>query len=547
MKCIFVSVWIALSTFVWHQEDRGRPVREDLRVRLVDSSGSALGAGWRVQLRRWVDGELEFVQEARFGRETGCATFSGLGDDELVVQAVHETGERTSASLARLGEDRDVELRFEGTSPKESLYVSLVWLPTPAPARIVALDEAGTAHELVARADSDTNFVARGIGDGRYRVEVHDPRFERLLLEDAATGVPHVAMLRGSAQLALRFIDAVDGSAVHATNGVMWVTSADGQRSLCKGPGGPWWRPAQLGGIPAQPPSPDERTPIGPDGRHRITGLMPGSAVRVLATFERYLEIELDAAPLAAGEERSVDVPVSRGLEVSGRITDRTGAPIEGAFVLPLGAGSTDADALRDEEQRLYGPHEPLFFPLTGQEAMTDAQQQLVLRDIRSRATRSGADGTFRVGGLALDTRHVLVSLTPWDLTRVDIENQEQATAPWPRATANLSVAQRGAVDVQLRLDGPRDFAAYPQAFEFALQIGDGPWRTESEASRSLLDNDWCMRLRGLPLERCRFRVIPRPVDGNSTEEEQGRTFEFVPAHGEPKSVEISLTPLRRR
>jgi hypothetical protein len=547
------SIVVALTPLAALQEG-GDPVTpsRDLHVTLVDSAGDALWMGWSVQLGRWSENKLIWGQDKRVDHPAGGVTFAGLSDEELLVRGVHSTGERTARALVRLAESGPVELTFEGPRPEVSLFVALLNQSSPdnellIPARVVAIDDIGNEHELEPHGEQRSNYVARGIGNGRYRVEVHDTRFLPLLLDDAATGMQHYAFLRGSATLALRFIDSVDQRPVVATNGVMWVTLASGECFLFKGPGGPWWRPQQLGGIPSRPPSSTERTPIGPDGVHRIEGLMPGSAARVLALLDGHLEVELDTPAIAAGEVRAIDVALTRGLELVGRVADGHGAPIAGAFILPIAPGTTDSETVRDEEARTQGPHQLVNLRLAPATAEEKEFQQLVLRDLRSRALRSDPDGTFCIGGLALDTAHVLVSITPWDITRVDVTREASTPAAFPRATATAVVAHRGAVDVQLRQNGPRNLAAYPDNFEFALQIGAGPWRTGRDASRSLLDNDWCMRLRGLPLEQCRLRVTPRLADGTVAPDAAGRTFEFTPAIDPATYVEIDLSPLARR
>jgi len=69
------------------------------------------------------------------------------------------------------------------------------------------------------------------------------------------------------------------------------------------------------------------------DGEIVFTDLPSETAWRVVLTAERFIDRNLAAPLVAPGEVAVVEVPLERGLEISGRVVDDAGAPVPGARV----------------------------------------------------------------------------------------------------------------------------------------------------------------------------------------------------------------------
>ncbi|HQN06023.1 MAG TPA: carboxypeptidase-like regulatory domain-containing protein [Thermoanaerobaculia bacterium] len=93
----------------------------------------------------------------------------------------------------------------------------------------------------------------------------------------------------------------------------------------------------------------------GHDGRYRVRGLRPGSAT-VRAEEPRHVPWTRHSVPIEKGASRTLDVLLTRGATLSGRVVDEDGRPVAGAGVSLLSSSESSLDAavrLRGEASRL--------------------------------------------------------------------------------------------------------------------------------------------------------------------------------------------------
>lgn len=112
-------------------------------------------------------------------------------------------------------------------------------------------------------------------------------------------------------------------------------------------------------------------TRSGPDGRYRFRPVAAGRQ-SLQVDEPRYVRYQKNDVTLSPGELKKLDVPMTLGATLAGRVTDETGAPVSGAKGRITAGGQTGIQAF--------------------------------LRQMRSTETvafRSGADGTFRATRLA--------------------------------------------------------------------------------------------------------------------------------------------------
>lgn len=93
----------------------------------------------------------------------------------------------------------------------------------------------------------------------------------------------------------------------------------------------------------------------GPDGRYRLRGLRPGGAT-VRAEEPRHVPWTRRSVPIEKGATRTLDVLLTRGATLSGRVVDEDGRPVAGAGVSLLSSSESPLDAavrFRGEASRL--------------------------------------------------------------------------------------------------------------------------------------------------------------------------------------------------
>ena len=92
-----------------------------------------------------------------------------------------------------------------------------------------------------------------------------------------------------------------------------------------------------------------------PDGRYRLRGLRPGSTT-VRAEEPRHVPWTRRSVPIEKGVTRTLDVLLTRGATLAGRVVDEDGRPVAGAGVSLLSSSESPIDAavwLRGEASRL--------------------------------------------------------------------------------------------------------------------------------------------------------------------------------------------------
>ncbi|MBX3186144.1 MAG: carboxypeptidase regulatory-like domain-containing protein [Labilithrix sp.] len=111
-----------------------------------------------------------------------------------------------------------------------------------------------------------------------------------------------------------------------------------GQLGVMPGPVPPIPRgPALLGNLPPATPGQASADPwvSARDGTYKASPVSPGR-VRVLVRHPQYVETMSDVVTLASEKEAKIDVVLSRGGSVEGRVVDTRGRPVAGAQVTAL-------------------------------------------------------------------------------------------------------------------------------------------------------------------------------------------------------------------
>jgi len=481
-----------------------------LEVFLVDASGGLLVEGWHVHCRSESDTRVGLAVHA----DSGSARFEGT-TGRVQVHARHRpTGDELRAVTVDVAASGTTVCRLTsaGPPPHQSLFLA-VDVPFPRlPPEVVALD---AANEVVAALKPEPcgRFVARGVPPGTYRVEVRDPRYRPELFDRLPTGVLGVAQWQGSADLAVRFVDAEDGRVLTPSRAMLAVVARSGvaraEAGVALDPGG------------------------------SAVSVLPGGTIEVEALFDEHLPVRSTAPALSPGEARELVIRVGRAVEVAGRVCDPAGAGLHGVLVTspfaPVDLQTPFARNARVDpdyvESWLSWQHTRLLG--SGSPSSTSR----LLPPLVHRVTETDATGAFRLTGLPPGTREVCVCLTPWHVRSLLLGARAEPCAP-------LVAAQRGAADVRLELLRP--LVQESAALVFALQIGDGPWIGPAEQVAPLTGDGETITLRGLPSVPCRLQVArPSPLPGVFPQE--AVEVEFVPSSGDPTKVTLDLRNLQRR
>lgn len=530
-------MWTAfLLTLAACQEPAPAPART-LQVFLVDESGTLLIDGWAVRLGTWKDTQIVYGANQPIDAATGCATISAFPHALVIVQGVHATGESTHGEQISLPDSGPtvLELEHDGPPTSRSLYVRLDSTPgrlkgSEPPVELVALDRDG---RVVASLLPEANglYVARGVEPGAYRIEARDPHFLPLVLERHTTGTLGRATLTGSATLTLRFVDARDGGPVVPSS----ITVSERRESF-QG---------------SSSSSRTLRTPVSPHlppSHVELPGLLPGNSVSLVVSFDEYLPVLHDAGELAPGEARVREVPVTRGLELTGTVRDASGAPIEGVLVR-----SGDVPFLQLVQSSASGTAVvggTMVFKRSdfagGAIAVNDATRQQLLAVARRmqgagpfnfgeqavRTAKSDSSGACTLRGLELDQGEVFVHFTPWHVEVLPLARDERGAVLPFQAVAQHS----GAADVEVALQHSQHLSL----FSFELQVGEGPWLGPNDQRAPLFDGGLRIALRGLPEVPCRLRIGMGTGTSRFTSTEP-LIVEFVPSPRTPTKVVIDL------
>jgi len=525
-----------------------------LHVFVEDEAGTLLVDGWSVRVGRWAGTSIQWVEKRAVDPTTGVAAFTALGDPVCVVQALHDTQESSDREQIRLRPSDDGSgpavhgLVFEGPTPERSLFViaidsqGLSW--TDDTLELVAVGKRGQEIPLHSTPEAPQRYVARGLEAGNYRVELRDPRFLPMALEQHPTGVIGTVRPVGSSTALIRFVDAVDGEPVDVTSHfeVIWTMS-----SVVSTPSGSSTRGSGV---------------AGPRSEVRVAGLVPGASVRIEATFAAHYRRTVELTDFTPGERRVHEARVDRGRTARGTIIDATGAPVANVPVTAQSEGVTGAVPLTPGKVQLLGRvtisgSSSSFSSSVHSSAGSSAQGMAALVTSLSpdlaapRNCTSDPSGAFVLRGLAPETTKLTVCFTPW--------HQEVIALPARTVREGIDPTTVAAVDdlpLVLRAPGAAgadlEFMLPPRtnldAYEVNLQIGDGPWLRQDAAVAPLVDERQRMTLRGLPEVPCRLAASIRtsatlpPLAPPPTR--PPATFEFVPRVGHPTVVRIDLTSL---
>jgi RNA polymerase sigma-70 factor (ECF subfamily) len=199
--------------------------------------------------------------------------------------------------------------------------------PEPGRFRIPAL--ARGAHELHFQHERWSSFTLLGVvpGEGELRLQLK-------LKDDSSDLGTHCAEIHG------RLVDAASGAPVRNETLATWLERIpDDSPALADGDFAPLVMESVMVQVAAgfapqgdQPPAPPENAFVHDDlaaGRYAVRVRVRGYAPTLVGP------LELGEREIASG----IHVRLLRGASVEGVLRDASGAPIAGAYVLPLGAG----------------------------------------------------------------------------------------------------------------------------------------------------------------------------------------------------------------
>ncbi|QDU64985.1 carboxypeptidase-like regulatory domain-containing protein [Engelhardtia mirabilis] len=350
---------VDLGTVVLRAEGR-------LEVRLRGPDGKAPSGIWNVYA----------VPHPTMGASPGAASrdyadwdpagerwsIRGLPPGPIEVGADGPLDSRVRAIRVPLaaGETREVELVFEGRDQSSDLRVSfLMNLPftTQLAADAVTL-WSPSGQRIPAQVRSSNSIEIAEAVSGEYRVEVDDPRFERVERRPLIRGRSYGVRLRGSVGLALDLIDEVSGAALEeARVEVTYPELPDGAER----------RSTSVQVIHEGGPLPEGGV---------VGGIYPTTA-RLRVVADGYAPSEVVLEELRPGEVRAVRCELGQPFTLRGRLTWPDGRPV-------------DADVT--------------LFPPTEFSPLDRAHHQVFMMPDHLGTTHTDADGRFELPNLSPGT-----------------------------------------------------------------------------------------------------------------------------------------------
>jgi len=322
---------------------------------------------------RVVDGGGRPVSGAAVTLEAGRASTGPFGADdtegEPVVMRTGADGSfrfdlaASSGNLLRVEAEGFAGAGLSGVRAGSLPAPIILATATTVAGRVFATDGRTPAAGALVRAFGKTasRWVESG-ADGRFRIADAPAPPTRVVADAGETGraeaavravaEPVTLVLARPAVLAGRIVDARSGA------------------------------PVPRARVEARIESHAELARSGPDGRYRLPGIVPGR-YRVTADERTRVPYARDDVLVEAGRTTTVDLPLTLGATLSGRVVDERGAPVASAAVRLRSSGAMRFEGL--PRLRGAGPGEPEL--------------------------RTAADGTFRAERVAPgDDRQLVVS-----------------------------------------------------------------------------------------------------------------------------------------
>jgi len=290
-----------------------------------------------------------------------------------------------------------------------------------------------------ARTDAKGKFRIAGLATRRYSIKASKTDY----LPATMPGIVAAVSAPGTVAIALQRAAAVSGrvtdekGAPVAGARVRFV-AAQGMRAILRG------GPAAFLGQPG--------VATGPDGVFRLRGLAPERNRTLEAAKAGYVTAKRHGVTLKGGEVvKDVALILKRGLEARGRVVDSAGQPIAGASV---------------RVSRPEGETSRFMFRIGG------------LEDRQKPDAWSGADGTFRVGGLEVGEYVLVVQREGYALKQIpSVTVQAEGPNEWPPVVLSPGVAIAGFVR-----NGKEEPVVGAQVSSFAVDAGPrGSTATDSE------------------------------------------------------------------
>lgn len=299
---------------------RGRPIADRWQVLALPQTGT-------LQRPRGIMAPV--VPQARFESEgtDGSFRFEGLPEGPCRLRFYLEAAGWFDGpeTLLRGGDETRVDLCYEGPDLDRRIHVHLISRPLTAAwpdlRRVVLRDEAGGWWRPYVSEKIHRGLDFEGLEPGYYRLEINDPRFEPVVVENLSPGEGSTSVyLTGSS--ALRLV-------LHEPEGADPIERYEVRlrlgRSLFPPLDDPW-RDIFGSGNVSRPAnvrlhgSSEEPLPRG-----FLAGLVPGeSTLLVSAPGYATSYVPLD---LKSGEFRVLEVPLHRGGELAGVVVDIEGRP----------------------------------------------------------------------------------------------------------------------------------------------------------------------------------------------------------------------------